>query len=132
CRHLGLEAEIVVSSEREFDYAEVRDAGDWALRHCVQLGATELINPAAGAALFEPDKLASRGIWLSFLKCDDVVYEHPCGFEPRLSIIDVLMFNGIDGTRELLGRYSLAVAGAPPRPGAGRPAGGAMAARSAG
>jgi len=132
CAHLGMSTEVIVSSERKFDYTNVSDSEDWALRHCEQLGATELINPAGGAALFDPEKFSSRGIRLSFLECQDIVYDQPHAFEPRLSIIDVLMFNGVDGTRELLRQYGLAAADGGTFSGADGPAGREMHGGAAG
>lgn len=107
CRHLGLERPFRVSSDCGFDYSGVGDAGEWALRICEQVGAEEYINPISGAALFDEAKFTASGIKLRFLQPDDIVYSRRGAFEPWLSIIDVLMFNGVNGTRQLLDRYSL-------------------------
>lgn len=105
---LGNDKEIVLSSTRHFDYANVGDAGEWALRISEQMGADEYINPIAGADLFSRDKFASSNIRLSFLKPEDIVYsQRNSSFESALSIIDVLMFNGVEGTKALLQRYSI-------------------------
>ena len=102
CRALGLERRFVVASESAFDYSEVSAPGDWALRISQQLGARTYINPAAGVHLFEPARFLESGISLCFLESDPMVYPRAGEFIPQLSIIDVLMFNGIDGTRSLL------------------------------
>lgn len=110
CKYLGLNKEIIISSEHNFNYADVHETGDWALQHAEQLGATEVINPVGGAALFDRQKFSSKNIALSFLKFGEAVYPQPGNFEPSLSIIDVLMFNGIEGTKEFLKEYSLETA----------------------
>lgn len=107
CAHLDINTEIIISSEQNFDYSEVGDAGEWALRIAEQMRATEYINPAAGAELFDSNKFSSSNIKLSFLRPDDIIYPQRGDFEPSLSIIDVLMFNGQAGTRNLLSKYSI-------------------------
>ncbi len=107
CTCLNLKTEIIISSEQNFDYTNIGDAGEWALRIAEQMGATEYINPAAGAALFDRGKFALSNIKLSFLKSKEIVYSQPGVFEPFLSIIDVLMFNGIEGANKLLKAYSI-------------------------
>jgi hypothetical protein len=57
--------------------------------------------------LFNPEQFASSGIRLNFLRPEDIVYRRRGEFIPWLSIIDVLMFNGLGGTNELLKRYAL-------------------------
>jgi hypothetical protein len=104
---LDIRNEIILSSDQGFDYAGVGDAGEWALRIGEQIGASEYINPAAGAELFSQEKFSSSKINLSFLKSHEIVYSQGGIFEPSLSIIDVLMFNGIEGTKKLLNNYSI-------------------------
>lgn len=111
CAWLGIEKEIIVSSEQNFDYAHVGDAGEWALRIAEQMGASEYINPISGAALFNREKFSASNIMLSFLKPQEIVYSQRGVFEPSLSIIDVLMFNGIEGTKGLLKNYSIEMSG---------------------
>ena len=107
CEHLDINKEIILSSEQNFDYSNVGDAGEWALRIAEQMGADEYINPAAGQELFNEDKFSSSNIKLSFLKPQEFEYSQRGVFEPALSIVDVLMFNGIEGTKNLLEEYSL-------------------------
>lgn len=111
CAYLDLKKEIILSSGHNFDYAHVGDAGEWALRISEQLGASEYINPASGSELFNREKFSSSNIELSFLRTQEIAYPQRGHFEPALSIIDVLMFNGIDGTRELLEKYYMESSG---------------------
>lgn len=107
CACLGIKREIIVSSEQNFDYTNVGDAGEWALRIAEQMGAAEYINPISGAILFNREKFSFSNIKLSFLRSHEIVYSQRGIFEPSLSIIDVLMFNGIEGTKSLLENYSI-------------------------
>lgn len=90
-RTLGIRTSLLLSSEYEFDYSGVKDAGDWALHVCEQLRADEYINPINGKDLFDPKKFEASGIKLSFFEG-----------EPGLSIIDTLMEHGVAGTKGLL------------------------------
>lgn len=107
CRAFGIKTKVTISSEYSFNYDDVECAGDWAHVICQQLGASRYINPIGGANLFDQRKFASKNIALEFLKPGEIVYSQRQPFEPSLSIIDVLMFNGIDQTKTLIGDYSI-------------------------
>ncbi len=111
CAYLNIKTEVVISSEQNFDYANIGDAGEWALRIAEQMGATEYINPEAGAVLFDRGRFALSNIKLSFLKSREIAYPQPGVFEPSLSIIDILMFNGVEGTKGLLGKCTVETGG---------------------
>lgn len=107
CTILGVNRRFIVSSEQAFDYAGVDEPGDWALRISEQLKADEYINPVSGKQLFRPEKFAASGIKLSFLRSELAAYQQRRVFEPALSIVDVLMFNGIEGTQKMLQQYAV-------------------------
>jgi hypothetical protein len=103
CTLLSIGTEILVSSTHGFDYSGVMDTRDWALAHAMNLGATELINPSGGFDLLDVEKFKARGIGLSMLEKPEIIYSQSHSqFESSLSIIDVLMYNGIARTREFL------------------------------
>ena len=106
CQELNVKTELILSSELGITYAGIKHPGEWALRIADQIGATEYINPVGGAALFRPEEFTARGIKLKFLRPEAVVYPQNDHFEPWLSIVDVLMFNGVAGTKPLLKFYS--------------------------
>lgn len=106
-RHLGLKQKIILSSDCKFDYSGIMEPDDWPLQMARQLKATDVINPIGGAKLFRPEKFDSENMKLSFLKSHEISYPQIERFEPSLSIIDVLMFNGVSGTREFLEKYHL-------------------------
>ncbi|MEM3844682.1 MAG: WbqC family protein [Candidatus Parvarchaeota archaeon] len=108
-RHLGLKTVIEVSSKKGFDYTDVRAPGDWAFEISRQTGANTYINPISGRELFDRNKFIQAGIEILFIEPKEVKYEQDDHsiFEPRLSIIDVLMFNGLQKTKEMLQFYEL-------------------------
>ena len=107
CAYLEIPTQILISSEEDFNYEGVQDAGDWALRISEQMKAHEYINPIGGVNIFDPSKFRASSIKLSFLKSDDITYKQGDAFEPWLSIIDILMFNGRVSTENLLNFYSI-------------------------
>lgn len=69
------------------------------------------INPIGGMAIYSKDDFQKEGIEIKFLKSKDINYNQEpilkSGFEPNLSIIDVLMFNDIDTVRNYLNQFEL-------------------------
>ena len=112
CEALSIRCKIIVSSDHEFDYSEVTVPGDYALVHALHMGATEVVNPANGLHLLDEEKLKRNGITLSALLPPQLTYPQAGGsFEPSLSIIDVMMFNGVAGTSKLLSARTIVSAG---------------------
>ena len=108
CDYLDIPFKVEISSKMNFDYSNVNDAGEWALRISEQLGANSYLNPSGGVELFDPVKFSSKGIELNFLETNLLEYSQrrPC-FESALSIIDVLMFNSKDEINRYLDFFSL-------------------------
>jgi hypothetical protein len=101
CRHLGIETELRLASEmvKNDDLGGEARVIDMAQR----LGADHYVNAAGGQALYSRENFAHHGIRLSFLQSRPVVYrQYAHDFVPWLSILDVLMFNSVEQTRELL------------------------------
>jgi hypothetical protein len=108
CAILAISSRIIISSSYHFDYSEVKASRNWALAHAMNLGATELINPRGGFHLLDKDQFRAHGVGLSILEIPEITYsqsQEP--FEPYLSIIDVLMYNGIERTRELIAQRKI-------------------------
>ena len=58
--------------------------------------------------LYSKEEFKKNGIDLYFIKMDNIEYKQFSNeFIPNLSIIDVLMHNGKEGTKELLNKYTL-------------------------
>jgi hypothetical protein len=98
CRHLGLAAEIKVSS------AVAADRGlkgqDRVLALCAAAGARAYVNAAGGTELYAKDAFRARGVDLKFIRSRPLEYpQFGAAFVPWLSIVDVLMFNPLDAVR---------------------------------
>ena len=68
------------------------------------------VNAIGGQELYDKTEFKQYGIDLYFIKMNSVQYSQNCkdgSFEPGLSIIDVLMHNGKEGTKQLLNEYTL-------------------------
>ena len=75
---------------------------------CNDVGADIYINPIGGTALYDKEEFASAGIQLNFLFSRISPYSQKSSdFIPNLSIIDVLMNNSKEKTREMLSAYTL-------------------------
>lgn len=107
CGFLNISTQVLIASQQGFDYTTVNDAGEWALRISEQMNAHEYINPIGGVDIFDPKKFLKSDIKLSFLKSNNISYTQGEIFEPWLSIIDVLMFNGKSNTQNILNKYSI-------------------------
>jgi hypothetical protein len=108
CDYIGIDLKIELSSQMKFDYSQVQDAGEWALKMCEQMQVTEYINPPGGKELFDKSKFEKSNIRLRFLQPGLKAYsQRRAHFEPGLSIIDVMMFNEPAAIRDLLNDYQL-------------------------
>ena len=66
------------------------------------------INAIGGQVLYDKLEFEEYGISLKFIKTNQIEYDQRNEpFEPNLSIIDVLMHNGKEGTKKLLNEYTL-------------------------
>ena len=103
CEYLGEKVAYEFSSNIDIDTNMISEPDDWALCISETLGATEYINPYGGAEIFNIEKYINRGIDIKFLRPNLSEYKQSQRkFTPGLSLIDVLMFNSVDSTRELL------------------------------
>lgn len=91
---LGSKCQLMKATDIEFNHADVRAPGTWALEIAKALKATTYINPYGGADIFDEELYRINGIDLRFLRSH--LTEYPQGNRPSfssgLSIIDKLMF----------------------------------------
>lgn len=106
CLALGLTAGFLRSSELKLGVDLAGEAR--VLEICKSLGARTYVNAIGGTELYSPPAFQNAGIVLKFLKSEPPEYQQGASpHVPSLSIIDVLMFNGLARTRELLECYVL-------------------------
>ena len=108
CDYLGMQANLEVFSKMHLQIAPIEKPGEWALEISKALQAGEYYNPIGGKEIFEPDRFRKNGIRLKLVKNDLQPYNQKrAGFEPGMSIIDVLMFNDIETTLRLIDNISV-------------------------
>ena len=108
CRLIGLPFRCRVASALRLDLPPDPGPGGWAPAICAALEATSYVNPAGGRALFDPEDFVHRGIDLHFLQAAPFRYATgPYGFEPGLSILDVLMWNEPEVIRDAARGFEL-------------------------
>jgi len=103
---LDIQTDIIPSSSLHFD--NTLKSEDKIISICSALGASQYINPIGGTALYDKAHFKAAALELKFQKVHDITYpqfEH--GFIASLSIIDVIMFNGITGTKQLLNKMNI-------------------------
>ncbi len=106
---LGLETRFLVSSQLENSHQDLSGT-DRILAICKELATDHYINAEGGKALYANKPFADENIDLSFLHHTPVEYEQfpkMPDFVPNLSVLDALMFVGIDGVKDRLPAYQL-------------------------
>lgn len=102
--YLGIPTRIVVSSDVPIDHSLRRQEKVLAL--CRQVGATNYVNAIGGRELYSADAFGAQGIELKYLRSSPLEYKQfQHAFVPQLSIIDVLMFNAKEQTRDYVRRH---------------------------
>ena len=109
---LGVQTSIVIENEAHEQLESelsTKDRGDGMLKQhrvvklCGLYNATDYINPIGGMSLYDSDFFKRNNKQLYFIEPQPI--EYPQFYQPfleNMSIIDVLMHNGFDGTKELL------------------------------
>jgi len=106
CGYLDIPTPIVMASELAID--DVIDKQDRVSKTAKKLDGEIYINFIGGGGLYDFDYFRERGLTLLFHQINEVTYpQFGNAFVPRLSIIDVLMFNEISEVRRMLSCYSL-------------------------
>ncbi|WP_286233235.1 WbqC family protein [Thalassotalea sediminis] len=103
---LSIDTEIIQSSSHYLNNG--LKGQERILDICIKEQATMYVNPPGGKALYEQNEFVRRGIELKFLNVLPIEYkQYGKKFTPYLSILDVLMFNGLPEIKKLLNCYSL-------------------------
>jgi len=104
--YLRLDTEFLYNSDHECE--QTLKGQERLISNCHIYGAKVYINAIGGTELYDKETFRQAGIDLLFLKTHPIEYKqfnHP--FVPNLSILDVLMFNSVEETNELLMQYEL-------------------------
>ena len=104
--YLSINTEIVGSSN-VYDNQDFKGQ-ERIIDICKQEKADEYINLPGGKDLYDKKRFMQEGIKLSFLQTDDIQYKQfNDTFVPSLSIIDVIMFNDVETSKNFLKCYTL-------------------------
>lgn len=108
CELLGIDTKITIMSER-FPFVQKTNAADeWGIEVSKAINATTYINAIGGKDIYNQQKYNDYGLKIQFLKPILTPYKQFNNtFVPGLSIIDVLMFNDITITKNMLDMHEL-------------------------
>ncbi len=103
-----LERPVTLLRASQLAYDRQQPAARRLMEITRSLGADHYLNSLGGQSLYARDEFAEHGITLSFLQPREIAYDQgQPAFEPRLSMIDVLMWCSPRCARELLDAYDL-------------------------
>jgi hypothetical protein len=106
CEYLQINTELVQTS-RSYQNADLKGA-ERILSICKMEVAHQYINPIGGMELYDRNLFRQEGIDLKFIKSKPHTYpQFKNAFVPWLSILDVVMFNSVEDTRNLLKDFEL-------------------------
>lgn len=92
CQKLNIKTEIVISSSIKIDHS--LKSADKIIGICKQLNATDYVNSIGGVGLYSKETFAENGLVLKFINSKTTAYlQFNDQFVPKLSIVDVMMFN---------------------------------------
>lgn len=92
--YLGISQNITRLSELEVEFKDVQEPDDWGLEVSQYYGVDTYINAPGGQEFYNKEKYKKKGIEMFFYKTKLTPYDQKLsGFQPGLSIIDVMMFN---------------------------------------
>ncbi|WP_321369249.1 WbqC family protein [uncultured Draconibacterium sp.] len=105
---LKIDTAIELFSNIEGEVEIAIEPGLWGLNTCLAFGADSYINAPGGEIFYPKKNFIEAGVKLGFIQHQLTPYnQHNSGFIGGLSIIDVLMFCGIENSAKLVRDYSV-------------------------
>lgn len=105
-RHLEIGTKVALASHIDPEHG--RRGQGRILELCRREYATDYFNLPGGKQLYDREAFRHEGVRLGFIEPEEIPYPQlAAGWTPWLSIIDVMMHMGRDGTRGLLGRHQI-------------------------
>lgn len=106
-QHLGIQTPQTLASTLQKNDGGL-SGSNRIIAICKSVSATAYINSIGGRDLYRQDDFSAENLDLKFIEMAPIQYKQNSGnFVPYLSIIDVLMFNGREDTRQYLQQYTL-------------------------
>ena len=97
---LNINTEIILQKNIVYDKKLINEPGDWAFEISRALNVREYVNPIKGAFLFNQEKFNKNDIKISFLNPTINSYPNHQKMLPKLSILDLLLWNDIDWVKQ--------------------------------
>ena len=98
-----LQTEFLWQKDIKIKHYELKHPGSWALEISKSLGALEYLNPVGGKHLFNDKEFLESGINLRFITPRVArYYQGRKRFEPSLSVLDSILWNGVEGTEKII------------------------------
>lgn len=105
---LGFTTKFDKYTDYNFWFEEKPNEGDWGRVIAKEIGATQYINSPGGESFIFPEKFSEINMKLGFIQPKLIQYNQLTNsFLPGLSIIDVLLFNGIEQTAAMISEYEI-------------------------
>jgi hypothetical protein len=106
CLYLGINTNLITSSSININHNLKSE--DKVISICNSLNATTYLNSIGGQNLYVRENFKKANIDLIFIKSQPFSYQQfDFEFLPWLSILDVLMFNSVEGTKDFLNKYEI-------------------------
>lgn len=103
CDALGITFQHRTATQIGLSRPRDSSVSQWAIEACRALGADTYLNPPGGRALYPSRDFEAVGLGLGFVEARIRPYPRAGNeWEPDLSVLDALMFLGMDGTRRAL------------------------------
>jgi hypothetical protein len=100
---LNLNCRIIEEINISYDKSKIQHSGQWAVEISKAMSANTYINPVGGRELFKQSEFDQFEIDLEFLKSQHFTYDqNQIQFEPNLSVLDALLWNGFQNTSALI------------------------------
>ena len=105
---LGINTNFDKYTDYNYWFQEKPEEGDWGRLIAKEMGASHYVNSPGGESFIFPEKFSEIDMKLGFIQPNLESYNqnNRC-FIPGLSIIDVLLFNGIDKTSNMISKYDI-------------------------
>ncbi len=112
CAYLGIQKNLEILSDLGVSIENPKKGGEFVLQLNQALGSNEYVNMYGGVELFNLEQYRAAGVPIRFLKNKLKPYDQRReGFEPGLSIVDVLMFNSPEAANALIDDYATSATG---------------------
>lgn len=111
CKYLNIDTPFINSSEWKIENSDNLNTEERAIKKLDKvrnLGITHFVNAIGGQEIYKKDFFKKNGLELNFIKTLEISYKQfGTEFIPRLSIIDIMMFNPPEKIDEYLKSYEL-------------------------